>query len=70
MISRLPLVWVPPDLKPFDAVAWNRPKSAGLKLTVTRGEKSMLEVYDLAQQRFPGIGDFPELQPEASLTAA
>ncbi|MEZ5486385.1 MAG: hypothetical protein R3E75_01930 [Steroidobacteraceae bacterium] len=41
-----------------------------MKLTVTRSEKSMLEVYDLAQQRFPGIGDFPELQPEASLTAA
>ena len=43
----------------------------GLSLGVADrvGAASMLEVYELAQQRFPGIGDFPGLQPGAGLTA-
>jgi SSS family solute:Na+ symporter len=43
----------------------------GLSLGVAErvGASSMLEVYRLAQERFPGIGDFPGLKPEAGLTA-
>lgn len=33
------------------------------------GASSMLDVYRLAQERFPGIGDFPGLKPDANLTA-
>lgn len=41
-------------------------------LAVTAAEKvgatSMLDIYRLAQERHPGIGAFPGLQPEAGLT--
>ncbi|WP_448502848.1 sodium:solute symporter family protein [Sphingomonas sp.] len=44
---------------------------AGLCLTVasTVGASSMLDVYRLAQDSFPGIGRFPGLQPEAGLSS-
>ena len=44
---------------------------AGLCLTVagTVGATSMLDVYRLAQDSFPGIGRFPGLKPEAGLSS-
>ena len=43
----------------------------GLSLGVAErvGASSMLDVYLLAQERFPGLGDFPGLKPDAGLTA-
>ena len=43
----------------------------GLSLSVAGqvGASSMLDVYRLAQDQYPGIGAFPGLQPEANLTS-
>jgi solute:Na+ symporter, SSS family len=42
----------------------------GLSFSVASevGASSMLDVYRLAQQEYPGIGSFPGLKPEANLT--
>lgn len=40
-----------------------------VKETDKVGASSMLDIYRLAQERHPGIGSFPGLQPEAGLTS-